>query len=537
MCGKMYFYFNYVFIKNLGSGKIRPEFRVCDSEWFKLIEECNESREWGIVCVKRRRAGMSWKEAADVIHDCMLNKHFHVGMNSKSDRDSEHLFDKVIFIYENLLPEFKAKIGRKNGMHIEFFRKSKNEDGSIIRKGNQSSIVVVPPTDSAYEGMMLTKWVCDEAGKIPNLPQLWSFTVECMMQEMERIGVPILFGTSGDISTNGGGLMHMWDKAEIYRLKRFFFAGWMGLAVDEFGNDQMEEAIRWIVYRREEVAKIDPKTYNDFIQKYPLTVSEAFSQAAGGLGDVVKVNAQKASLRENPPMMSLGDITRDINTGDVVFKPKRFGEVIIYEQPSPKYEYIAACDPADHDDVSDEASDMSIHIVRMPHGLEPAKIVLEYCCRPAKAADYYEKAAMCLVYYDNTKVLIENNRYRMIDYFKENGYFKLLEYSPPPIDGIYRVRARKLGIRMTADVKGYMENLIRDYIDDYCEYIPSIELLNEISDYGSRNTDRVISFGLALLLLRSKMKTAKEKTVNEKSKIPSFSWKMKNGRLMRITKR
>lgn len=533
MTGKMYFYFNYGRIQNLTQGSFSPDFRSADAEWFKLMEECTASKKYGIVCVKRRRGGFSWKEAADCLHDAIFSKFFHVGMNSRTERDSYHLFEKIMFMYQNLPPFMRASIGKKAGMQIEFFKEIKDEDGVKKKIGNQSSIVVVPPTVSAYEGRMLNKWVCDEAGKIEHLPQLWSFTEECLMQETQRVGVPVLFGTSGEVDKAGKGLMQMWNKAEYYNLKRFFFAGWMGLHSDKLGNDNKEEAIRWVLYTRRIKEKISPKEYNDFLQKYPLTTNEAFSQAAGGLGDVVKVNAQKASLRTNPPIISEGTMDHHPESGEPKFTPQRFGDVKVFEHPSIDKDYLAACDPADHDDAQEGASDLSLHIMSMPDGIEPAKVVLEYVARPAKLADYYEKAAMCLSYYNNTRCLVENNRIRMIDYFKENGYGKLLELAPPPINGVFHTKASKIGVRMTEDFKRYMESLIEEYIDDYCDYIPSLGLLEEFGMYGGENTDRVMSFGIALTLLRSKMKFYKKNDGTAKTKLPSSKVFTKSGRLVR----
>jgi len=533
MTGKMYFFFNYAKIKNLTRGSFHPDFRSCDAEWYRLMEECTSSHEYGIICVKRRRGGFSWKEAADAVHDVLFNEHFHVGMNSKSEKDSIHLFNKIVFIYQNLPPFMRAHIGRKHGMTWEFFTESTAEDGVKERKGNQSSIEIVAPTVSAYEGRALNKWVCDEAGKIEHLPQLWSFTEDCLMEETVRVGIPVLFGTSGEVDKAGAGLMRMWNKAEYYKLKKFFFAGWMGLHADKFGNDNKEEAIRWVLYTRKLKEKIGSKEYNDFLQKYPLTTNEAFSQAAGGLGDVVKINAQKASLVSSPPIISEGTMSHNIDTGEPKFTPQRFGDVKVYEHPKPDTKYISACDPADHDDAQAGASELSLHIMSMPDGLAPAKLVLEYVARPAKLADYYEKAAMCLSYYNNTKTLVENNRIRMIDYFKENGYGKLLELAPAPINGIFKTKASKIGVRMTEDFKRYMESLLEEYIDDYCDYIPSIKLLEEFGMYGGHNTDRVMSFGILLTLLRDKIKYYKPKTDEEQNKLPSSKIFTQHGRLIR----
>lgn len=533
MCGKMYFYFNYCWIQNLKMGKIAPEFRVADNEWFKKITEVQFSEEWGFICVKRRRAGASWKEAADIIHDVSFNKYFHVGINSKSERDSEILFKKVIFIYENL-PEFlKVKIGSKAGMKIDFFRWVKDELGQKKKAGNQSNLIVVPPTDSAYEGMMLNKWVCDEAGKIRNLPQMWSYTEDCLMQETVRAGCPVLFGTSGEIGKEGAGLMRMWENSETYKLKRFFFAGYMGIMVDEYGNDLKEEAIRYIIYERHRRSKLDAKTYNDFIQKYPLTPDEAFRQAAGdGVGDIALINNQLANLRKDPPVISKGYFRMD-EEFNVEFIPSKFGKVLIYEHPNKNDEYLAGCDPADHDDVTEEASDMSLHIMKRKNGLEPPLMVMEFVDRPAKASDYYNQALAACLYYNKCKVLIERNRYRMISHFDDHGFKYLLATTPQGVTSLIGGRKNQIGIHVQDTEIEYMNGLIEEYIENYHDLIWSKELLQECVDYGTRNTDRVSSFGLVLMLMKEYKLRPKTKRAQNKN-IPRFSYKRVNGKIIRV---
>ena len=93
MSGKMYFWYNYCKIWDIeNEHSFRPQFRVAQQEWFKAIEQAQASKEYGLICVKRRRFGASWVIAADVLHDCITTGMFKVGMTSKSEIDAIELF-------------------------------------------------------------------------------------------------------------------------------------------------------------------------------------------------------------------------------------------------------------------------------------------------------------------------------------------------------------------------------------------------------------------------------------------------------------
>ena len=52
---------------------------------------------------------------------------------------------------------------------------------------------------------------------------------------------------------------------------------------------------------------------------------------------------------------------------------------------------------------------------------------------------------------------------------------------------------------MNKQVKAYMESLMYDYIKERGDDIWFIDLLDELCDWGTRNTDRAIAFGLCLI--------------------------------------
>lgn len=534
---KMYYFLQYGTVITPKGGKTTPEFRTIQHEWFKKVEGCNGTGR-GIVCVKRRRIGASVLESFDALHDCSFNPHFKLGMNSKSERDTIILFNRVKLAYDNL-PTFlrpKSSAGRSR-LNMDFSYYVKDEKGNKIKKGLGSEIVGVAPTPNAYEGLMLNKLISDESGKIDCLLDLWTFAEPTLMQDTQRVGVPLFFGTAGDIDKDAKGLITLWKEHHVQNLDRFFFAGYNGLIVDEFGNDMIEDAVRWIVYQRHR--KANTRGYKDFIQQYPITAEEAFMPSQRtGIGDVIQINAQMLSLDSNPPVTKTGFFEMDANN-IIHFRPSRDGKVVIYEHPDVNLQrgYVIGVDPADNDDTQgpDDVSDLSLHILKKPHGTHPPKIVLEYLDRPTKLDEYYYQSALCSLYYNKAKLLVENNRYRMISDFQKMGYGYLLQPSPQSIHRITpNATANSIGVRMTEPVRKYMISLIEQYLDNYINHIPSVRLLEQIKQYGMKNTDMVYSFGLALMLLAEDR--APVISAEKAESMFDFSYQRQGSKIIRINK-
>lgn len=538
MSPKMYFWFNYAKMWDVESDVlIRPDYMVCQQEWFKAIEKAQASKEFGVIAVKRRRVGASWMEAADVLHDCITRPLFKAGMTSKTKEDAVELFKKVKFIYDNLPDWMRPTSTAGNTItSIDFAYKYRDQTGSKKVGGLQSSILVKAPNETSWEGYALKKWVADESGKISGLKSLFSMSNAVMLKGFRRVGTPLLFGTAGDITKEGKEFKQLWYDADIHKLTRFFFGGWMGVPglVDSRGNDMKEDAIRCIVYERKRRESLSTKEYNDFLQQFPLTVQEAFiTSDAKGLGNPIKIQNQIRSLDENPVMEKRGEFQLGFS-GDVRFVPNPRGKCIIYEEPKPNITqlYCGGCDPVDHivEDTKD-ASSLSMFIVRKQDGLSPPKIVFQYTDRPNDPRDFYDQAVLALRYYNNCLILIERNRTGMITHFEDRGYKYLLKTAPNSLNRLWATTTSTIGVYMNKNTRAYMEELINGYLEDYCEHIPCRELLGEFGDYGLKNTDRVYGFGMALIYLKEDRSTAKDSS-NSKFILPSY--RNQGGRLVRF---
>ena len=537
--GKMYFWFNYVALRDIDRGKIKPDFRTIDKTWFEFVEEQQKSKEYGIVSIKRRRIGASVRAAADVLHDCIFNKHFSVGMNSKSETDSRNLFKHVKFIYQNL-PDFlrpKATASDRRD-YMEFAYHEKDQFGNKTKKGNQSSIFSVAPTDNAYEGSMLNKLIMDESGKVSNLMSIWQFAEDCLRQGgIRRSGIPLIFGTVGDITKDGKGLMEMWINNEAYKLKRFPQFAYNGLITDKYGNCDVENSVRWVIYERERLKSATRSVRESFLQRFPLCEKDAFNQiSGGGVGDIQLINDQIMRLMTEPPMKTVGWMRRKADGIGVDFVPDELnGKLIIYERPDARVNgFIGITDPVEDDDVkkSRDTSEIATIIGAKAFGTDPPKLMAELAYRPQKLDEYYEQVAMLLQWYNDTKLTIELNKggWRMLKYFEEK-YPRNLALTPVAATSARGGVEMRRGVKMTGDRKEQMKGLMEDNIDNYVKFIPSIKLLEQHKVFGDDHADDdlAVCWGWFLILAQSD-KTVVRAQHEALAKKPTIQYTKQGGR-------
>ncbi len=491
LTGRAYFFFNHVFIKHKSRGKIRPDFRSTQADLLNTVDRIMKTPGSGLISLKRRQFGASWLFSADNIYDCQFNLDFDIGMNSKSETDSRNLFLKHKYVHRNqstFLRSFTS-IDRRDAM---IFGEWDKKTGTY--RGNQSSIVSVAPTIAGHAGNQYAKLVCDEVGETQDFDKLYGNAEDCLMQDGVRVGKPILFGTSGDMNRTGGGLMEFWKNHKTYNLEQYGLWGYNCLIIDSFGNDDIEESVRYIIYERKRREAASKYVYNKFIQKYPLNEADAFLDASGGgVGNPVTLGKQRLYLFDNPPLKVTGWM-RPLPGGKADFVPDPNGQIIIYEKPDHNRAngYLSNCDPAEDDDVekSRDSSELATTILAKPYGLEPPKLVVEYCDRPPKLHTYYEQVALLLSWYNNTPVHIELNKggWRMLDWFEQH-FPHLLAYAPASANSVRGGVVMKRGVKMTAERKTQMRSLGDAYVDDYVQFIPSIKLIDQFGVFGDKGKD------------------------------------------------
>ena len=124
--------------------------------------------------------------------------------------------------------------------------------------------------------------------------------------------------------------------------------------------------------------------------------------------------------------------------------------------------------------------------------------IAEYTERPDTAEEFWDGCLKLAVYY-NAKMLIEFTRIGIIGYFQRAGAKQYLKERPATAHSPKTVNRNRYGIQMNKHTKAVMEQFMETYIEENCQDIWFIDLLDELGSYGIRNTDRAIAFGLCLI--------------------------------------
>ena len=542
--GKMYFYLNYCTIKTM-KGYDLPEYRQSDAAWFELITESTRQYDGCLIgrpllALKRRRSGYSTKAASDSIHDSLFFPASETGLVSKSDREGENLLKKVKEVWSGL-PEFlKHPLdGVNTRSFMEFVREIETKDGKEYI-GNKSTINSVAPIPTAFEGRLLTKFIFDEIGKAANGVELFNMTYDCLTDRGKLVGQICCFGTAGNIDKEGKALLEFWNKHddEAFKFFRFFVPAWTGISVDRFGNDiDIEIIVQEIITKREAMEKQGGRNYFDYLQKHPLTPKEALlSNKASGVGNIANINKQLDALNDTPVNGTRGRFKWDDKNSELVtFIPDSFGNSIVYERPLDGVLYASGIDTVDHDNTNKNASSQAMYIICPVIRTRPPQIVYEYVDKTDKVEEYYEQALMAAIYFNKCTPLVESNRFGFIKYWELAGFQHLLKKEPTPKNTIKRNYTAKIGIRKSTLTEPSLIRNIEDYTEEFCDLIPSRELLGELLDYGSKNTDRAVAFGWTLVSLEDDVWMRREQTERKEKKLKfrSMSFKKVNGVIKR----
>lgn len=541
--GVHYFYLNYVKIKTEDPITKRkkfnfPRFLDIDYDYFHLVEVARKLGK-GLIFTKPRRTGFSYKDAALCTHEynfyrdstCVIGAF----LEKLSTTTMNMVLDNMNFLNANTEWRKQRNPDTKDFVKARF---EKNIDGIKVWSGYMSEVKKLTFKDNPFAAVGLTTsiFIFEEAGTLNNLKDAYGITEPCWKDGDNMIGIPIIFGTGGDMEGGTADFAYMFNNPKQYNLLEFdnvweagkegAKCGWFIPAtrgrlgsykdelnrnpkwkdqfmVDDDGNSLEEIAYESIMDLRENKRKGgDPKNIQDAITQYPLTPSESFLRSSGAIFSSIELHEWLSkletvpSLRDNKKKIELyfddsGNIKPKLNPdlNEIIDYPlkrddPKEGCIVIWEDPidSPPYGlYIAGCDPYDQDkaDTSESLGSFFVYKRFIHNGTTHDQIVAEFTGRPNRADDFYETCRRLCIYY-NAKCLYENMLKGLKGYFEMKNSLHYLCEQPQIIKDIVKDSrvTRGYGIHMNQGIKDQCEIYVRQWLYEERDDINGDKIMN-----------------------------------------------------------
>jgi len=377
--------------------------------------------------------------------------------------------------------------------------------------------------DNSYDGEKLKLLVHDESGKWEkpnNILNNWRVTKTCLRLGSRIIGKCMMGSTSNSLDKGGSNFKKLYNDSDVtqrnangqtrsglYSLfipMEWNYEGYIdsyGLPVFNTPKKPVEGPqgemidLGVIEYWDNEVEglKQDQDALNEFYRQFPRTTKHAFrDESKESLFNLTKIYEQidfNEDLK-NSINVTKGSFQWENGEQDtrVIFVPNKNGRFNITWVPQvhlqnkrynkngtnyPGNEHMGAfgCDPYDISGTVDRrGSNGSLHGLTKfsMEDMPPNHFFLEYIARPQTAEIFFEDVLMACVFY-GMPILIENNKPRLLYYFKRRGYRGFAMNRPDRKYSKLSVTEREIGgiPNSSEDIKQAHASAIETYIEHF----------------------------------------------------------------------
>ena len=419
--------------------------------------------------------------------------------------------------------------------------------------------------DNSYDGEKLKLLAHDESGKWErpdNILNNWRVTKTTLRLGAKVVGKCMMGSTSNALDKGGDNFKKLYYNSDVTKRNRngqtssglyslfipmewnyegfmdtFGFPVFIGQKSPVKGVDGEPITIGVIEHWENEVdgLKDDPDGLNEYYRQFPRTEAHAFrDEAKNTLFNLTKIYQQ---IDYNLEVNNVSSVTRGsfmwengIKDTRVSFMPNKDGRFLISWVPpknlqnrvivnnglkSPGNEHIGAfgCDSYDISGTVDgKGSNGALHGLTKfsMEDAPPNHFFLEYISRPQTAEIFFEDVLMACVFY-GMPILAENNKPRLLYYFKRRGYRGFSMNRPDKIWNKLSTTEKEIGgiPNSSEDIKQAHAAAIESYIEQYIgilqEGYGDMYFQKTLEDWGRFNInnrtkfDATISSGLAIM--------------------------------------
>jgi len=413
-------------------------------------------------------------------------------------------------------------------------RKLSDQNKVEILTGLDTTIDWKNTGDNSYDGEKLKLLVHDESGKWErpnNILNNWRVTKTCVRLGSRIIGKCMMGSTSNSLDKGGDNFKTLYNDSDVTKrnangqtrsgLYSLFipmewnyegFIDAYGVPVfntpkePTFGphGDPIEIGVIEHWNNEADGLKGDQDALNEYYRQFPRTEEHAFrDETQNSIFNLAKIYEQ---IDYNDDLRNSAVITRGsfqwqngVKDSKVIFSPNPQGRFLITWTPPahmqnkqiiknglkyPGNEHIGAfgCDSYDISGTTDNRGSKGALHGLTKFSMEdapPSTFFLEYVSRPPTAEIFFEDVLMACVFY-GMPILAENNKPRLLYYFKRRGYRGYSMNRPDKVWNKLSVTEKEIGgvPNSSEDMKQAHAAAIEMYIDKHVG-------LKEDGDYGT----------------------------------------------------
>jgi len=400
---------------------------------------------------------------------------------------------------------------------------SKDRSKQEALKGLDTTIDWKNTGDNAYDGEKLKLLVHDESGKWErpnNILDNWRVTKTTLRLGSRVIGKCMMGSTSNSLDKGGDNFKKLYNNSDVTKRNRngqtasglyslFIPMEWNYEGfIDEYGQpvfdtpkepavgpygDAIEVGVIEHWNNEAEGLKSDQDALNEFYRQFPRSEEHAFrDETKNSIFNLVKIYEQIDYNEDlgNTNVLTKGSFqwVNGIKDTTVKFTPNPSGRFLVSWVPgehlqnkqivskglkSPGNQHMGAfgCDSYDISGTTDgQGSKGALHgLTKFSLEDAPANtFFLEYIARPQTAEIFFEDVLMACVFY-GMPILAENNKPRLLYYFKRRGYRGYSMNRPDKLWNKLSVTEREIGgmPNSSEDIKQAHAAAIETYIDQH----------------------------------------------------------------------
>lgn len=544
--GRHYFFLNFTPMMIVDGSKLRgqsserlafPLFMEYDYYWFRAKEEA-KLRGQHMACVKTRRAGVSYKEAADAVYN------YNFIRQSKSylfaARDSYLSEDGIMNkVWDNInhLNEHTDWYKNRQVKSSFYHAKASYVDSDRIEKGYKSEIMAVVCDDpDKVRGKSGVKITFEEGGSFRNVLKAWSIAEPQVKQGAIMKGSMTILGTGGEEGEDILGLetifynpklynclefINIWDNQSLGSKSCGFFIPCYAVNQGYIHPNGKYDRLKSKAYfqQQRENKKESPEALDRYIAELPFTPREAFMRIHHSVFQIEKIKEQELVAIANQGLVRAGILYKEGT--NVLFRPVTDREheplldypimkgtiakssVLEYQTPYkdstgeiPNDMYFMTLDPYILDGEHESLSIGAVRVWKQPKGvmLDKNKMILcsTYDARPYLQSEFYDTVFLMAKRW-NAKINFElqGGGQKIRDEARQRKLESYLAYTPLILNNkeVKSYKNRSYGITMNTNLK-------RQYIRAFADWLK--EVIGETEE-GEEITNLNMIYDLGLL--------------------------------------